>query len=187
MPTTATAPTVFPENLWDMPTWDGSTGRQWYCCQAKPNQEKSAARAFAFDSLPHFLPLTLSESRRPSSGQVTRSLVPLFTGYLFLWGDSIEVYKAKRTLRLTHLIDVHDQQKLDADLRCVARLIASEAALLSLPQVPEGQRFRVVAGPLAGCEGHVERRKGRRRFVASIRFLGRSVSADLEDWQVERA
>ena len=180
------APTVYPENLWDITTCGEITDHRWWCCQSKPNQEKSAARAFVSARIPHFLPLTLSEQPRPSSGQVKRSLVPLFTGYLFLWGDERDCYEAKRTLKLTHLIDVPNQPEIDRELRQVAKLIESESPLVALSAIPVGKQVRVVAGPLKGCTGVVERRKSGRVFIATIRFISTSVEVDLEDWQVER-
>jgi hypothetical protein len=59
-----------------------------------------------------------------------------------------------------------------------------------LPIAPEpthvvGATIRTLVGPLRGLIGTVIRRDGRDRFVASVRFLGRGVTVDLQDWQVE--
>jgi transcription antitermination factor NusG len=112
--------------------------------------------------------------------------VPLFTGYLFAILDDRDRYRALQTRRFTHILPIADQAEIDIDLRRIAKLIETESTLLALPRLPVGARFRVVTGPLSGCEGHVEQRKDGRYLIGSVRFLGRSVEVRLEDWQVER-
>jgi hypothetical protein len=46
---------------------------------------------------------------------------------------------------------------------------------------------RILVGRLRGLIGTVIRRGDRDHFVVSVRFLGRRVTVDLQDWQVEPA
>ena len=189
MPTATLPRTTYPVNLWDLTSYatdDDETKRSWYCLQSKPNQEKKAASALESARIPHFLPLTLSITRRPSSNQVTRSIVPLFTGYLFAWMGNVERLQSMQTRRLTHVIPVPDEDRLVSDLRGIAALCESNESLFPTRTIPEGAMFRVIDGPFAGQEGRVIQRKNKRLFVAAIHFLGQSVEVEFDDWSVER-
>jgi transcription antitermination factor NusG len=48
------------------------------------------------------------------------------------------------------------------------------------PYFSPGKRVRIDAGPLAGLEGTIVRKKGSLRMIVSVAFLQRSIAVDLE-------
>src|SRR5882672_823312 len=88
--------------------------RQWYVLHTKPRQEKSLADELARTSIEHFLPLV--RYRRTYGGRIRHVQIPLFPGYLFLFGDSPDRQAALRTNRVANVLDVPDQQRFQNDL-----------------------------------------------------------------------
>jgi transcription antitermination factor NusG len=188
MPILPAEPDLYPSDLWQgLQAKDRSPEieRRWWCLHTKPRQEKAAARDLRALKVPYYLPQVVREERTPQ-GRKTRSVVPLFTSYLFLLGDENERLVSLKANRLVRIIDVADQAMLNHDLRQIHQMLASGLAVVPEPQVPVGASIRILSGPLTGIEGRVVRRGKRDQFVAIVQFLGSGATVDLEDWQVEQ-
>ena len=187
MPILPAEPDLYPLDLWTAQPGDESENRArlWWCLHTKPRQEKSAARELRVQKIPFYLPQVVHEDRTPQ-GRKTRSILPLFTSYLFLFGNEHERVQALRGNRLVRVIDVANQKQLDHDLRQIHQILSSGLAVVPEAIVPVGARVRILNGPLTGIEGRVIRRGKRDQFVALVHFLGSGATVDLEDWQVER-
>jgi transcriptional antiterminator RfaH len=183
MPILPAEPDLYPPDLWEGDM--RGEGRQWWCLHTKPRQEKAAARDLRVQQIPYYLPQVVREDRTPQ-GRKIRSVIPLFTSYLFLLGDERERVQSMKGNRLVRVIDVPDQEALGHDLRQVHQMLASGLAVVPEPTVPVGARVHILTGPLAGIEGKVIRRGKRDQFVAVVHFLGSGATVDLEDWQVEQ-
>lgn len=185
MPILPAEPDLYPANLWQEEAADSQQGRRWWCLHTKPRQEKATARDLRSKQVAYFLPQVIHEDRTPQ-GRKTRSIVPLFTSYLFLLGDERERVEAMRGNRLVNVLDVADQDHLAHDLRQIHQVVSSGLTVVPAPVVPVGARVRIKTGPLTGIEGTVTKRGKRDQFVAIVQFLGRGAAVDLEDWQVEQ-
>ena len=185
MPILPAEPDINPPDLWERHGTGWSESRRWWCLHAKPRQEKAVARELRIQGVPYYLPQAVHEAHTPQ-GRKTRSVLPLFTGYLFLHGDENERLQALKGNRLVRVIEVIDQAQLSHDLHQIYRMLASGLVVLPEATVPVGARVRIVNGPLAGIEGRVIRRGKRDQFVALVHFLGSGATVDLEDWQVEK-
>ncbi len=186
MPILAAEPDIYPGDLWTRLDKPDEDERRWWCLHTRPRQEKSAARDLRSRRLAHYLPQSLRVSRTPA-GRVTRSVIPLFPGYLFLYGSEVDRVEAVKGNHLANVLEVVDQAGLLADLRQVQRLVASGCPVSPVHTHPIGTRVRVVSGPLEGLQGTVVRRFNEQsdRFVAVVRMLGRGASVEMKDWQVE--
>ncbi len=186
MPILPSEPDMYPDDLWEgPPAAPGSEGLRWYCLHVKPRQEKATARDLRARRVAFYLPQVVREDRTPA-GRKTRSILPLFGGYLFLLGDEASRLEALRGNRLVNVLEVADQDALARDLRQVHRMLASGLAIEPEAAAPVGSRVRIVGGPLAGLVGIVVRRGKRDHFFAQVHFLGMGATVALEDWQVER-
>ena len=187
MPILPAEPDIYPANLWPDLTegGEGSSRRKWWCLHTKPRQEKATARDLRAIRVPYYLPQVLHEAHTPQ-GRKTRSVIPLFTSYLFLFGDEAERVASLKGNRLVRVIEVVDQNALNQDLYQIHRLLASGLAVLPELTVPVGARVRILNGPLTGMVGRVIRRGKRDHFVALVNFLGSGAVVDLADWQVEQ-
>jgi len=172
---------IFPEKDW--PSRAGKSGR-WWCLHTKPRQEKSTARDLRKLEISYYLPQVIHHAVTPQ-GRKTRSVLPLFSGYVFLFGGEDERSSALRGDRIVSVLEVGDQEALDHDLHQIHQMLRSGLTVVSEPTVPVGAKFRIANGPLTGIIGSVVRRGKRDQFVAVVQFLGRGATVDLEDWQVE--
>ena len=188
MPILPAEPDMYPADLWEGPklSVNGSDPSevQWWCLHCKPRQEKSVARHLRSKHIGHYLPQVVHESRTPG-GRKIRSVIPLFTGYLFLFGDPRQRVEALKTNQLANILEVLDQDALTHDLRQVHQMLSSGLPVQPEPTYPVGTKIRILSGPLAGLSGTVVRRGKRDQFVAVVQFLGRGATVDLQDWQVE--
>jgi transcription antitermination factor NusG len=177
----------YPPDLWDNPEATSRTKPEavWWCLHTKPRQEKAMGRELRKIGLTFYLPQVLKEDRTPQ-GRKIRSVIPLFSSYLFLHGDQHDRLAALRGNRLVTVLEVSDQDDLERDLRQIYRMLSSGLPVEQEQAVPVGARVRITTGPLTGVEGTVIRRGKRDQFVAVVRFLGRGATVDLEDWQVEQ-
>ena len=185
MPILPAEPQLHPPDLWAHDADASGPDRRWWCLHTRPRQEKATARFLRGRGIAHYLPQVVQEGRTPA-GRATRSVLPLFPGYLFLLGDARDRLESFRGEGLVGALEVHDQPGLERDLRQVHRMLASGLPVVPEPTHPVGATVRIVNGPLAGLVGLVVRRARQDQFVAVIRFLGLGATVDLQDWQVER-
>jgi transcription antitermination factor NusG len=185
MPILPAEPEINPPNLWDVRATAWAQERLWWCLHTKPRQEKAVARDLKVQGVPFYLPQVVNEAHTPQ-GRKTRSVLPLFTSYLFLFGDDRERVQALKGNRLVRVLDVPDQESINCDLSQIYRMLASGLVVSPEPTMPVGARVRILNGPLTGMEGRVVRRGKRDQFVALVHFLGSGAAVNLEDWQVER-
>ena len=185
MPILPAEPDLYPADLWSEVESGTRAGETWWCLHTKPRQEKAAARHLRTRAITYYLPQVVHEDRTPQ-GRKTRSVIPLFTSYLFLRGNDHDRVEALKGNRLVNVLEVADQDRLTHDLRQIHQMLSSGLAVVPEPVMPVGARVRIKSGPLTGIEGTVIRRGKRDQFVAVVRFLGRGATVDLEDWQVER-
>src|SRR5262249_28064143 len=140
--------------------------RVWWALHAKPRQEKSVARQLHKAAVPFFLPLIARRS--VSGGRVVTAHVPLFPGYIFLFGDRDERTTALATGRVIRVLDVAQQQALWRDLSQVKRLIDTGAAIRPEGRLTAGTHVEISSGPLAGLQGTILHEVARRRFVVQV-------------------
>ena len=184
MPILPAEPDMYPQDLWDEVGRSSEYERRWFCLHTRPRQEKATARELRAARVPFYLPQIVHQDRTPAGRKIS-SVLPLFGGYLFLFGDDTERIQALKGNRIANVIEVHDQAVLAGELRQIHRMLGSGLAIVPEPSAPVGGRIRIASGPLAGLVGTVIRRGKRDHFVAVVQMLGLGATVDLEDWQVE--
>jgi transcriptional antiterminator RfaH len=112
-------------------------------------------------------------------------LVPLFPGYVFLYGSDDERIVSLTTNHISRVLDVPDPKGLRADLRQLRQLIEAKEPLTQESRLAPGDRVRVRSGPMEGIEGTVLDRRGRARLVVAINFLQQGASVEIEDFMLE--
>ena len=151
---------------------------QWWVVHTRSRNEKALAQDLKSKDISYFLPMSWKVSRK--SRRTTRSLLPLFNGYLFFCGKENERIELLKTNRVAHLIEVDNQQKLLDELVQVNQALQSGAPLTPHNYIKEGQKCRVIAGPLMGLEGIVVRSNNATRLVLQIDMLGQAASVEID-------
>jgi transcriptional antiterminator RfaH len=159
------------------------TGTTWHVLHTLSRQEKALAGTLEGMGIACFLPLRPQVRRRGGSRVVSH--VPLFPGYVFLWGSLDEAYAADRTRRVANLIRVPDPAQLEWELCNLDRALVVQAPLDPYDALKVGLRARVVAGPCAGVEGLIASRARLDRLVLQVKMLGTAVSLDVDPALVE--
>jgi transcriptional antiterminator RfaH len=182
MPLHALEPVVHPKDLFDAPP-DAAAGRCWWAFFSRARAEKSLARRLRDSGVAYFLPL--HRRRWKSKGRVFNSYLPLFPGYVFVYGDHDARMAALQTNLVVRGLNVPDQRRLHDDLGRVHRLLSSGLPVLPEDRLRPGTKVLVTHGAFAGLEGTVLRRDQQLRFVVQIELLQRGVSLEVEEWMFQ--
>ena len=173
MPILKEEPSLFPDTLLSEAP---GAGRRWLALYTKARQEKSLARELLKYRIPFYLPLVKKTS--VARGRKRTSLVPLFGGYLFLFGSEEERVRALTTNRVSRVLSVEDPEQLVFDLSQLRQLIATNAPLTVKSRLEPGRRVRVRQGAFAGLEGIVLKRRAETRLLVSVNFLQKGASVE---------
>jgi transcription antitermination factor NusG len=134
-----------------------------------------------------FLPMMPDWSRRAG----TRRLIqrPMFPGYLFVHEAMdkrhyIEIMKTRGLVRI--LGDGWDKLEAvpDREVESIRQITDCTTAVMPYPYLREGQRVRIIEGPLTDLEGILVRYKQRGLLVLSVDLLRRSVAVEVESASV---
>jgi transcription antitermination factor NusG len=156
---------------------------QWWVVHTRSRNEKALAHDLISKGISYFLPMSWKVSRK--SRRKIRSLLPLFNGYLFFCGKENDRVELLKTNRVAHLIEVDNQEKLLNELVQVNQALQSGAPLTPHKYIKEGQKCRVIAGPLMGLEGIVVRSNNATRLVLQIDMLGQAASVEIDVDMIE--
>ena len=176
-------PSENPPVIWPQETPLDDFAGLWWVAHTKSRNEKALAWQLLKKEISYFLPMSWKVSH--SRGRTIRSLLPLFTGYLFFCGDENQRVEVLRTNRVANLIEVNDPAGLVGDLGPIEKLIRQGAELKPHKYIKMGQRCRVIAGALAGAEGVVSQTSRRTRLVLQVDMLGQATSVEVETDMIE--
>jgi transcription antitermination factor NusG len=118
-------------------------------------------------------------------GRTRQVRIPLFPGYIFIYGSEADRLSALKTNRLLTIQQVPDGNCLRRQLISLGQLIAAGAPLVRESRLVAGERVRIKTGLFRGIEGVILRRQGRTELLVSIDFLGQGVSIEIEDCGAE--
>ncbi len=131
-----------------------------------------------------FLPKVRRWSRRAGLRHLISS--PLFPGYLFLNDvlDKASHVALRKTQGLASVLGERwdrPAQVPAGEVDAIRRVVESGAEVFPHLYLREGQRVRIVAGPLDGVEAFlVRQRPNRGLVVVSVNLLQRSVAVELD-------
>lgn len=156
----------------------------WYAIWTRSHCERLVAQQLSAKGFSPFLPEMSVRSRRFAKPQAVQT--PMFPGYLFLRHamekhSYIEILKARGVVRIleggwNRLTPIADEE-----IHAIERLVESGAPVLPHPYFHQGDRVRVVEGPLTGVEGVFLRDKPNRgRLVVSVNLLQTSVAVEVD-------
>src|SRR5262249_2866540 len=183
MPILPLEPYVFPERLFEMPESITEKDGRWWVLHTRPRAEKTLARQLLSRHMPFFLPLYKRQWRK--SGRSFNAHLPLFPGYVFLFGNYESRLHALETNQVARVLYVEDQAQLQADLCQVRQLMKSGVSMVPEERLQPGMSVEIISGPLCGVEGKILRRNNKSRFFVEVCFLQQGVSVDIEGWMIK--
>src|SRR6516162_8251751 len=97
MPTLAAEIDIFPSDLLDREEWThDAEDRCWWALYTRSRREKELMRRLRALEIPFYGP-TIERRGRSPQGRVRTSFIPLFSNYVFLYGNASERYKPLTT------------------------------------------------------------------------------------------
>lgn len=151
---------------------------QWWVAHTKSRNEKALANDLVRGNISYFLPMRWKVTFRKK--RKFRSLLPLFSGYLFFCGNERQRIELLKTNRVANLLEVKDQNKLVSELSQIEQAIKAGADLTPHKYIRTGRRCRVLAGPLADLQGIVIKTITAARLVLQVDMLGQAASVEID-------
>jgi len=151
---------------------------RWWVVQTQARNEKVVAAALERQQITHYLPLV--RRLRIYAGRRVTVELPLFPGYVFLRGEGAECEAAWRTRRVSKILRVYDQARLQTELQHVRQVVDSDESTAVYPALVVGKRCRVTSGSLRGLEGVVVRRRRNCRLYIAVTILGQSAVVEID-------
>ncbi len=182
MPILREQTSIYPETLLDELAAEPSD-RRWWVLYTKARQEKAVSRNLLGYEIPFYLPLVKKES--VNRGRRRSSFIPLFAGYVFLYGSEEERARILTTNRISRVLPVDNPELFLHDLRQFRQLIATDAPLTVESRLVPGDQVRVRHGSFAGLEGTVLKRRGKTRLLVCVNFLQQGASVEVDDFLLE--
>jgi transcription termination/antitermination protein NusG len=162
---------------------------EWYAVWTRSNCERLVMEQLAAKTFTSFLPEMAVWARRDGKSRVVQA--PIFPGYLFVRHamdktSYVEILKARGVVRIldggwTRLTPI-PVEEVDG----IQRLVQCGVPLVPHAYFNQGDRVRVVEGPLVGLEGlFVREQANKGRLVLSINLLQASVAVEVDAACVE--
>jgi len=155
----------------------------WWVAHTKSRNEKALAKDLIQKDISYFLPMGWRVRRQ--RGRTIRSLLPLFSGYLFFCGKENQRIEVLRTNRVANLLTVKDQRRLLEELLQIEQALRTGATLTPHRYIKAGQYCRVIGGPLADLQGIVVKTRGTTRLLLQIDMLGQATGVEIDTDMIE--
>jgi transcriptional antiterminator NusG len=159
----------------------------WYAVQTRARHEKKVAKQLQEKGVTIFLPLITQTHRWSDRRKVIE--LPLFPCYAFArLAPSLEMrLSALQTPGVLSIVGAHGMGAPipDKEIEDIQALLAQNVSSSLYPFIKIGQRVRIRGGCLDGVEGILVVEKSNRRLVVSFELLQRSVSVQIDGYEVE--
>jgi transcription antitermination factor NusG len=156
----------------------------WYALYTRSHCEQLVYNQLMAKGFQAFLPKLDIWSRR--AGQQHLVPMPMFSNYLFLRHamdktSYIEVRQARGLVRILGERWDHLGVVPEADILAIQKVLQAHLPVLPHPYLQEGQRVRIMEGPLAGAEGILLRHRPEKGLmVLSVDLLHRSIAVEVD-------
>lgn len=157
----------------------------WFAVYTVPRHEKRLAQYFEIREIDHFLPLyrVLRKWRNGSKASIE---LPLFPNYIFV---RIARRDRVRVLEVPGVLSIAGAGREpiplpDEEIEALRRGVEF-SKIEPHPYLVVGERVRINAGPLAGMEGVLVRKKNSCRVVLTLSLIMQSVAVELDAGDIE--
>jgi transcription termination/antitermination protein NusG len=152
----------------------------WYAAYTCANHEKRVAAELGAREVEHFLAL-YSSMRRWKDRRVQLEF-PLFPGYVFVrlpLSERLRVAQIPSVVRLVGFGGLPTALP-DREMEILRTGLGQSLRAEPHPFLTVGRRVRITAGPFAGLEGALKRKKSSLRVVVTLELIQRSVAVDVD-------
>ena len=163
--------------------------QNWYAVHTKSRHEFQVVERLKQKGINAFLPSV--ERLRKWKDRKKIIEFPLFPGYLFVniskdLQSILSVLKVTGVVRLLCTLPGEPDPIPDEQIVSLQKLIENKEALDHYPYLNEGQRVRIIKGPLSGVEGILVEKLDRHLLVLSVDVLRQGVALTINASDVEK-
>ncbi|MBC8414199.1 UpxY family transcription antiterminator [bacterium] len=161
----------------------------WYAVHVRSRHEFQINERFRLKGIESFLPTVDRQSMWKDRKKIVT--FPLFPGYLFVntTKDSqnlLSVLKVKGVVRLISTLPGEPDPIPDEQITNLKLLVDNKEALDPYPYLTEGQRVRIIRGPMLGLEGILIEKLDKHMLILSVDVLQQGVALTITAGDVER-
>jgi len=149
------------------------TGFDWYIAKVKARQEKALAFDMLAMDIGYYLPLYAKSVRRPDTGKLRTTLLPLFPSYLPFSCEKVPDWLL-RSDRISKVLEIRGQETFQSQLEAIYRTRECSQGLSPADQhdFEMGQRVKIIEGPCQGLSGKLVNRMNGSILVLQVEGLG---------------
>lgn len=165
---------------------NGATEGRWYVLYTCARHEKRVAEQIEQRNIRCFVPVYRSVRRWKDRRRQLE--LALFPGYVFVHIALKDRLCVLQVTGVVRFVSCNGQPVplTDGEMESMKNGLASGASGKPHPYLTAGRRVRVRAGPLAGMQGILVRRKEGFRLVLSIDLIMQSVMLEVDEADIER-
>lgn len=161
----------------------------WYAVHVRSRHEFQVHDRLALKGIESFLPVV--ERQRKWKDRKKLIAFPLFPGYLFVHTtpesqNLLSVLKVKGVVRMLCTLPGKPDPIPDDQIISLKKLVENKEALDPYPYLSEGQRVRIIKGPLSDVEGILVEKLDKHVLVLSVDVLKQGVALTINAGDVEK-
>ena len=160
----------------------------WYCVHTRSRHEDMVYQRLSGKNIHAFLPkMEVWSTRKDRRKKIQKAL---FSGYLFVH-ENLNPRTHLEILKTPGLVQIlgnenGPQPVPDIQIESIQTIMSGKNAVSPFPYLKEGQRIRIVDGPLKGCEGFLLKKQAEKeKLIISLDLLQRSLSIEIEGASIE--
>lgn len=155
-------------------------GVHWYAIWTRSRHEKVVREQLERKAIDVFLPTIGRWSRWKDRKK--KIDWPLFPGYCFARFDARDRLSVLTCDGVVQIVGVDGIPSPipPVEVESIRQLVESELSYDPCPLVKEGDRVKVVSGPLKGVVGRLVRKGAHARLVLSVDLIGQAVSVEVD-------
>lgn len=153
--------------------------QNWYAIYVKPRHEFKVAAAFSGLEIEHYLPTHVVLKQWSDRKKKVRE--PLFKGYVFIYVNTKERYKALAVESVINTVSFQGKPSVipDWEIEHLQTMLSNNANVVVSEKIKIGTHVKIIDGPMSGIEGVVYRHEKDEMIAITIELLKRSVSVQL--------
>lgn len=160
---------------------------KWFVFYTRPRAEKVVYRELVNNGYEVFLPL---QKKLKVWKNRQRKFIdePLLSSYIFVKIHSSGIYNIlkARGIYICIMFEGKPCTVPDKDIEAIRIMIQSEQEISSNNDFKEGERVRVIQGPLTGYEGILFRQKGKNKFGIQIEGINLVTAIDISIEDIQK-
>jgi transcription antitermination factor NusG len=157
----------------------------WFAVYTRHQHESTVAESLSRNGIEVFLPQY--SVLRKWKDRTKHLSMPLFPCYVFLHGSLDRRVKVLSTPGVYSIVGFAGQPAAirHSEMEAIRKAVTSDLRVGPHPFLRCGDRVRVKAGPLAGIEGILIRKRGSIRLILSAELLQKSIAVEVDTFSVE--